>query len=211
MSMTEPKEGVNQVKILSYIAELDKERFRQSDIVEISSLTKGAVSNNFKKLVDEGLLNQDNFTYSLNKAQLVEYYRIHLEGHLRRRPLKNDFKYYNDMRTETKIKLNEMMEGVLGKLILDVLISVLSKANDDGHINTIHDLFNKTDFILCKIAESVHFSEKETGLKEDLIMLAVTMDRTPEYVSMLEKYDVDLKNTVTFDMLEDFRKVNKNV
>jgi len=206
MSLISPKEGVNQLKVLSHAAGCQSEGFKQVDIVERSSLTKGAVSNNCKKLVNEDLLLTENSTYYLNDEKLIDYYRTHIEDYFRRRDIPDRFRYYNEIRTRTKMKINQLFDGEIGDLIHDILISILSKANRDGQIKTIQDLFNRVDYVLCKASEDVYLSDEESDFGEDLLLLAVSMDRSPEYLSILEDYQIELTNTITFKMSEDIKR-----
>jgi len=206
MSLISPKEGVNQLKVFSHAAGYQSEGFKQVDIVEKSSLTKGAVSNNCKKLVDEGLLIKKDSTYFLNDEKLMDYYRTHIEDYFRRRDIPDRFKYYNEIRTKTKMKINEIFEGLIGDMIHDILISVLSNANKEGQINTIQDTFNRVDYVLCKVAEDIYLSDEEYDFGEDLCLLSVSMDRSPEYLSRLEDYPIDLTNTITFKISEELKR-----
>lgn len=152
------REGTNQLKVLSAVASLQEKgkSSRQKDIVEATSLTKGAVSNNCKKLVEDGILNESDNNYLLNEDVLLEYYRTHFEDYLRRRKIPTPFENYNEIRTATKKRMNNIFEGEIGGLLNSLLKNVLSSIREDGQINTLRDLFNRIDCIIEKIAEEVY-------------------------------------------------------
>lgn len=207
MSLLEQREGVSSIKVLSAVSNLESSEVKviQKNIVKNTILSKGSVSNNCKKLVDEGFLKLENDIYSLNKEKLLESYRTHFEDYLRRRKVPKEFEHYNEIRTLTKMNINDIFEEEVGDLITNIMTDVLSTANEDGQINTIRDLFHRVDCLIGKITEDTYNSEEENDIKKHMMMLAVSMDRTPEYISSLEKFE--LKNTTVYKISEDLKEV----
>jgi len=211
MSILSQREGVNLLKVISAVATLQHsdQTIRQKDIVENTTLTKGAVSNNCKKLVDSDILKQEDNHYTLNQSQLLEHYRTHLEEYLRRRELPEEYQHYNDIRTETKKRMNDIFEGETAEFLEDLLLTTLRKANDDGHLTTLRDLFFRMDHLLGKAAESI-YSKEDSTLQKDLMMLTVSMDRKPEFVLDLKDQNIDpdigLKNTTVFKISEELKE-----
>lgn len=213
MYLLRQREGTNQVKVLSAISSLrkDDKPSKQKDIVESTALTKGAVSNNCKKLLDDGILDQEDDNYSVNRERLLEYYRTHFEDYLRRREIPSNFEFYNDIRTSTKKRIGEIFDGKIGELLNALLQDILPSAREDGQINTLRDLFNQIDCMIGKIAEDVYLSQESVPFENDLMRMAVVMDRTPEFISTFEDYSLDLKNTLTYKMAESLKEVIDNV
>ncbi len=212
MSLLNQREGTNQLKVLSAVSSLNKneELSRQKDIVEATTLTKGAVSNNCKKLLDDGILDKVDDNYLVNEERLLEYYRTHFEDYLRRRKVPSEFSFYNDIRTSTKKHMDDIFAGKIGELLNTLFNDVLSSAREDGQIKTLRDLFNQVDFMVGKIAEDVYLSEESVPFERDLMRLAVVMDRTPEYFSSLKNFPIDLRNTVTIKMAKELTEVIEN-
>ena len=208
MTVLNQREGVSALKVLAEVAklEINGEDARQKDIVENTTLSKGSVSNNCKKLIEEELLTLEDDFYRLNQEKLLEHYRTHFEDYLRRRELPEGFKHYNDIRTATKKRMNDIFDGEVGKLIQDLLVNILSTANQEGQINRLYDIFNRVDRSLEKIAEELYNSHEDSTLRENLMMMVVSMDRTPEYGPFLE--DIDLKNTTVYKMSEELKEVD---
>ena len=208
MSLLDQREGTNQLKVLSSISRLEEEETtKQKDIVETTVLTKGAVSNNCKKLVEDGIVYKDGENYLLNEDRLLEYYRIHFEDYLRRRDLPSKFDFYNDVRTSTKKEMDEIIEGDTGDFLKNLLREVLSSAEDEGQIKTLRDLFSRVDCLVRSVAEDVYLSDESVSFEEGLIRLAVVMDRSPEHLSALEDYSIDLESTLTFKMANELMEV----
>ena len=208
MSVLNQREGVSALKVLAGVALLERkgEEARQKDIVEKTTLSKGSVSNNCKELVEEELLTLENDIYRLNRDKLLEHYRTHFEDYLRRRELPDEFQHYNDIRTATKEQMNEIFDGEIGELIKELLVKILSTANEEGQIHTLVDLFHRVDRSLEMIAEELHNSDAKSTLREPLMMMAVSMDRAPEYGPFLE--DIDLENTTVYEMSEELKEVD---
>lgn len=191
---------MNQLTVLSAVTRLaDGERPRQKDVVHATALTKGAVSNNCAKLVDDGLLRLTDGRYAVDEERLLDLYRTHLEDHLRRRRLPDEYRRYNDIRTATKRRMRETMEGETGDLLTEILVEVVAGAPDDGQLNTLQDVFHRADQVVTALAESAYASEETPG-RTDLMLLAVSMDHAPEYA---ERDDYDLTKRAVHGMAKE--------
>ena len=177
MEIIEQREGVNLVTVLGGMYRIGKEKkIKQKDIVEETSLSKGAVSQNIKKLENHNLVNEKENSYEVNEERLMELYRTHLEDYCRRREVPDDFKEINEIRSLTKQKLDGILEGRTRKVILGVLSSVLRSSKDDNNVNTFNEVFHRSDAVLSSLSHAA----EDKKVKEDLQLLAVTMDRSSD-------------------------------
>lgn len=189
---------MNQLSVLSAVTRLPDGEARQKDIVESTALTKGAVSNNCKKLVGEGVLVENDGLYSIDEERLLSLYRTHVEEHLRRREVPEGFEHYNDVRTATKRRMPEIFEGATGEILRVTLLRVLERSKEDAHLKTLRDVFHRADTAIVARAEAD--SELEGETKQELAMLAVSMDHAPEYV------DGDLAKRAVAQMADELEE-----
>lgn len=139
--------------MLSALAKTDS--LRQKDIVGRTSLSKGTVSNNVRKLEEKNLVEKEE-KVMLNVDQLLKTYREHVESFLIRES--SDPETLNDLRTHLKKNISEVMES---EKVEETLIAVLAEASERQDLISLNSVFKETDRTLSNI-----------GTKEKLIGLA---------------------------------------
>jgi len=201
--MTKARENKTTTLILARIAEFQKingNSPRQKDIREKVPLTKGAVSQEFDKLMSEGFIvkNEDN-TYSINKVKLTSCYREHLEDYLIREEENEIFDELigpsNDIRTQTNRQLDLLLDKEENKdLIRSFLINGLISSIERDSIATLREVFLWIDNIIQQSAYHVFSCENgEIGnswmQKKLLYMISICLNH--HHKSM---YNVALEN-----------------
>lgn len=187
MSLLEPREGSNQLVVLSYIAELNNERVspRQKEIVERSSLSKGAVSNNCKKLMEEGVVSEEGSTYEVDFEDLMDKYRDHLENYLVRERKLEGFEEevlkFNKIRTKTKMEMEEIFNGRTGNIIEKLLNKRIIDSRRNELTNTLKEVFLKLDMDLQLLGEAVKDGEDEVS--ESLRKISASIARVYQPIS----------------------------
>jgi len=204
MKMTEARENKTTTLILSRIAEFKKNNGNfphQKDILKKVPLTKGAVSQEFDKLMSEDFLvkNEDN-TYSINKEKLVNSYREHLEDYLIREEKNEIFEELIDSSNEVRTQTNRQLDILLDKkenkkLIRSFLINSLISSIERESIATLREVFLWTDNLI-KVSSYHIFSGENDGLdnnswmqKKLLFMISICLNH--HHKSM---YNVALEN-----------------
>lgn len=139
--------GKGQLEVLSVLAERPEQR--QSEIVENSSLSKGAVSNNVNKLRDKDLIRGEE-KLQVNAERLLNLYREHLETFLIRD--KDEPSDLNELRTYTKKNIAELIEN---EEIVETLKSILSQASKRQDLESLNSVFKETDRVLRETSENV--------------------------------------------------------
>ena len=193
MEILDQREGVNLVTVLSGMCRLGKKKeIKQKDLVEETSLSKGAVSQNIKKLETHKLVKEKDDSYEINKERLMELYRIHIEDYCRRREIIDKYKEVNEIRSITKQRLDDILDGQTRKVILSVLFSVLRDSKNDNNVNTINEVFHRTDAVISSLSHAT----EDKKVKENLQLLAVTMDRSSDISKGLDS-EFDLSKVPT--------------
>jgi DNA-binding MarR family transcriptional regulator len=136
--------GKGQLEVLA-----ERPNQRQSEIVENSSLSKGAVSNNVNKLRDKNLI-EDEGSLRVNEERLLNLYREHLETFLIRE--KEEPSELNDLRTYTKKNISDMIEN---EEIVETLNSILSQASKRQDLESLNSVFKETDRVLRETTENL--------------------------------------------------------
>jgi DNA-binding MarR family transcriptional regulator len=191
-SLLDAREGRTQTDIVAAIAKLqfrDGNPPRQSDIDELLPVSKGAISNNCKKLVETDLVRETNESrYRIDEAELLALYREHVDRYLARESesgldwFANEVAAYNETRTSAKRGLRSTFKD--NDLLLDVLVAALVDALDDSRIQTIREVMLHADQLVRSAATHVLTNPKFEG-KDDpawqtvrpLFQLAVALDR----------------------------------
>lgn len=151
--------GKGQLEVLSVLAERPNQR--QSEIVENSSLSKGAVSNNVNKLRDKDLIEAEE-ELRVNEVRLLNLYREHLETFLIRE--KEEPSELNDLRTYTKKNISEIIEN---EELVETLNSILSSATKRQDLESLNSVFKETDRVL-----------RETSDNLEMRTIAITTDKS---------------------------------
>ena len=213
--MLQIKEGKNQLRVLSTIASLQLEGKspRQKDITERTSLTKGAVSNNCKKLEEKELVSKEDNKYQVDESELFKLYREHLENYLpREKPgkrFKDKINRINEVRTTTKSKIEDITNSQTGKLIKEVIMNALAYSNKDGNLNNLRDVFHKVDFSITKLGEvSLDSDNLPEETREHLMLLAVSIDKNYKLFSSIpDLQEISKTETATDRMIEKINEV----
>jgi len=85
MRLTEAREGKTRTQVLAAVADFQRSGGPpiQKDLVEKLPMTKGAISQNCSRLVEESLLQEHDGQYRVATGRLVDDYREHFEEYLR--------------------------------------------------------------------------------------------------------------------------------
>lgn len=163
------KTGSGQLEVLSALTE--EPEMRHKDIVEASSLSKGAVSNNLEKLRDKKLVEGET-DISLNQERILKLYREHLEAFLIRDS--SEPKELNDLRTYFKTE-----ETVIeNEDLQDLVLSVLKNAREREDLESLNSVFREVDRVI-----------RETETNTELSIIGLITDKSnqvtenPEIVS----------------------------
>ncbi|WGI17140.1 helix-turn-helix domain-containing protein [Methanonatronarchaeum sp. AMET-Sl] len=180
----EIREGSNQLKVLSIIAEFEsRDKFpKQKEIVTELPISKGAVSNNCKKLTKSDLLSREDKEYHINKQKLLELYRTHIENYLTRTEKKEDYENQinkiNEIKTQIKLNINEIIESELRELILEIIYQVIINSRKDANIKNIREAFLRSDSVIQKLGEFQYKNQKSSEKSKYLIMLSIILQPT---------------------------------
>lgn len=189
-SLLDAREGRTQTDIIAAIAKLqlrDGTAPRQSDLDKLLPVSKGAISNNCRKLVETDLVREtDGRRYEIVEAELLALYREHVDRYLARESESDRFAdevaAYNETRTTTKRGLRNTFEG--NDLLLDVLVAALVDALDDSRIQTVREVMLHADQVVRSAATHVvthpEFEGRDDPTWETvrpLLQLAVALDR----------------------------------
>lgn len=140
------KTGSGQLEILSALAE--EPGLRQKEIVGRTSLSKGSVSNNVRKLREKELLEGEE-ELGLNEERLLELYREHVEIFLARKS--SEPEELNELRTHVKKNMSAI---IAEDEVLKVLKSVLGSASGREDLESINSVFKEVDRVLYETAGS---------------------------------------------------------
>lgn len=189
-SLLDAREGRTQTDIIAAIAKLqfrDGALPRQSDLDELLPVSKGAISNNCRKLVETDLVREtDGRRYEIVEVELLALYREHVDRYLARESESDRFAdevaAYNETRTATKRGLRDMFEG--NDLLLDILVAALVDALDDSRIQTVREVMLHADQLVRSAATHVathpDFEGRDDPAWETvgpLLQIAVALDR----------------------------------
>jgi len=209
MEMRKARENKTQTDVLATIADFEyhqNESPKQVDMVDKLPLSKGAVSNNCKKLVESGLVIKEDRHYKINRDELIKAYREHIEDYLTREKKNEIFdkiiEESNKIRTDTKRQLKFLLsEDEPRELIFNILISALAGSLEHNRVQTFREILLWTDQIISQTAQNVITSEDFEVNSENwkslklLFMLAVSFNHSHEEMSdairdqpLLEKY-----------------------
>jgi len=186
MRLTEAREGKTRTQVLAAVADFQRSGGPpiQKDLVEKLPMTKGAISQNCSRLVEESLLQEHDGQYRVATGRLVDDYREHFEEYLRRAPQSNLYEQEvldaNETRTRTKRSVSEYFEA---DLVEDILLTSLMSSLRKNSIQTLREVFLHTDDVLYHVAYRAVSSE--TDVPEELkpiLRLAACQDVTPGLV-----------------------------
>jgi DNA-binding MarR family transcriptional regulator len=151
-----------------------EQEMRHKDIVDASSLSKGAVSNNLEKLRDKNLVRGET-DISLNKEKVMKLYREHLETFLIRHS--SEPEELNDLRTYFKTTKTV----VENEELQDLILSVLENAREREDLESLNSVFREVDRVI-----------RETETDTELSIIGLITDKSnqvtenPEIVSEAE-------------------------
>ncbi len=175
MSLLQATEGVNRFKVLSFLAEKklsSSSEARQKEIVEGTTLSKGAVSNNCNKLLENELLEKEESSYQIYTTKLLELYREHLEANLGRQTVEGLYQERiearNSVCTDLKRNKTEVFTSELNQVLEEVILNVLANSSDKSNVQTLREAFLKVDQLVILLAEDTEVD----GLEK----LAVVLD-----------------------------------
>ncbi|MFB6158876.1 MAG: MarR family transcriptional regulator [Candidatus Nanohalobium sp.] len=166
--------GRGQLKVLSVLAEKEGE-LKHKEIVERSSLTKGAVTNNIQKLKEKNLVLEES--NKLNETRLVELYREHLETFLIRES--SEPEQLNELRTYVKKQIPELIDK---PEIKQTLLSVLENSRKRTDLESLNSVFKETNRIFREETEDKQV--KMLGLVTDK---SNTIKKNPKVAKEAEK------------------------
>jgi len=195
-----PREGRTQTDILGELAyaQFDEgELLRQRELVDRLPYSKGAISNNIGKLVETGLVTQEDHQYRLDEVEMLGLYREHVDTCLAREgadgPFDAEIDAVNDLRTETKRKLLDIFEE--NNLLVSVLATSFIDSTEASHLRTVPDVCHHADELVQRAAARIVTSEtfsEDTIQNADvrtLLRLAVVLDRTRNGLARLADRD----------------------
>lgn len=168
--------GKGQLEVLSALA--SQENLRQKDIVERSSLSKGAVSGNVGKLKEKNLILEENGELQINSQKILSHYREHLEGFLTRS--KNDSEELNEIRTLTKKEIADILE-THEEEIWNIIRTVISQSSERSDLESMNSVFKETDRVIREYITS----KEDSGLK----LIALSTDKSYSIIDNLEDTD----------------------
>lgn len=204
-SLLDAREGRTQTDIVAAIAKLqfrDGTAPRQSDLDDLLPVSKGAISNNCRKLVETDLVREtDGRRYEIVEAELLALYREHVDRFLARESESDRFAdevaAYNETRTAAKRGLRDTFEG--NDLLLDVLVAALVDALDDSRIQTVREVMLHADQLVRSAATHVVTHPDFAGRDDPawdsvqpLLQLAVALDRVHEGLDALADAHADV-------------------
>lgn len=204
-SLLDAREGRTQTDIVAAIAKLqfrDGALPRQSDLDELLPVSKGAISNNCRKLVETDLVREtDGRRYEIVEAELLALYREHVDRYLARESESDRFAdevaAYNETRTAAKRGLRNTFEG--NDLLLDILVAALVDALDDSRIQTVREVMLHADQLVRSAATHVvthpDFEGQDNPAWETvrpLLQLAVALDRVHAGLNALADAHADI-------------------
>ncbi len=166
------KTGLGQLEALSALTR--EQEMRHKDIVDASSLSKGAVSNNLEKLREKNLVEGET-DISLNKEKVLKLYREHLETFLIRNS--SEPEELNELRTYFKTTKTV----VENEELQDLVLSVLENAREREDLESLNSVFREVDRVI-----------RETETDTELSIIGLITDKSnqvtenPEIVSEAE-------------------------
>ena len=189
MRLTETREGKTRTQVLAAVADLQRSDGLpiQKDLVEKLPITKGAVSQNCTRLVEESLLRERDGRYRVDADRLLDHYREHFEEYLRRAPQSELYEpevtETNKIRTQTKRSIAEYFES---DFLEDVLITSLVNSLRQNNIQTLREVFLYTDSVLYHVAYRAATAEAEAPAElTPILRLATCLDGTTALVEQL--------------------------
>ena len=196
------REGKNQTQILAAVADLEYNeeiKPQQKDITERLPITKGAVSNNCKKLVRLNLLDKDEGKYSLREDELLKIYKEHLETTLRRErkitPFKKEIQAYNEIRTKAKKELTSLVKT---EVVRNILIESLIQSLGQTRIQTLREVLVRTDEVVRALAQQVVTNKDFDKIVSEnviaLFMLAITLNNAHSEMSAISQNIEDVRD-----------------
>ena len=189
-SLLDAREGRTQTDVIAVIAAVqfrDGTLPRQSDLNDRLPITKGAISNNCRKLVETDLVREtSDRQYEIVEAELLALYREHVDSYLTRESGSSRFAdevtAYNRTRTAAKRNLRETFTD--NELLLDVIVAAFVDALDDSRIQTVREVMLHADQLMQSAAAHIvthsEFEGQEDSAWETvrpLLQLAVALDR----------------------------------
>lgn len=183
MRLTKAREGKNRTQVLAAVADLQQgdDLPIQKDLVEELPMTKGAVSQNCSRLVEESLLQEHDGQYRVDTDRLLGDYREHFGEYLRRAPQSDLYEQEvidaNKARTRTKRSGAEYFEA---DLLEDILLTSLVSSLDKNNTQTLREVFLYTDDVLYHVAYRAVSAKTDMPADLDPILrLAACLDATP--------------------------------
>lgn len=196
-----PREGRTQTDILGELARVqfaEGEQIRQSELVDRLPHSKGAISNNVRKIADTGLIFKEKRRYyRIDEAKLLTLYREHVDTYLAREsgssPFAVEVDAVNEHRTETKRDLPKLFED--NDILISVILNAFIDSTEVSFLRTVPDVCNHADELIQHVAARVVTSESfEMEANTDsnidtLFRLAVVLDRTRDSIGRLSDYE----------------------
>jgi hypothetical protein len=216
MGITEMREGRTQTQVFAAVVAFNYDRDmhpRQSEIVGETPATKGAVSNHTSTLVEFGLLEETTEgRYRVAEGALRSEYREHIETVLARErtiePFEERVEAHNDVRTQTKRNLDEILEA---DVVLAALVEAFVECRGTRRIETFREVFLRTDEILRATAAHVvgsignddSMAEGDAPEVSALLSLAVSLNQAHEQVAGVGERVPAIESHLPGDVPED--------
>ncbi len=189
-NLLELKEGRNQLKVLSIIADYQLNRKmgpRQKDIVGKIFLSKGAVSNNCKELEENKLIYSDkNKRYLISEDVLIATFREYIELLFALEdpihPYEEEMEKLNKIKKDAKDKVENILEENQ-RAFVTLILKVIESAQTDRSLTNLREVFQMTSKILSHLGVR-YLKLKELGKIEsdeisDVIKLLLSLN--PKY------------------------------
>lgn len=205
-SLLDSREGRTRTDILAAIANFQFREGtcpRQSDLVGVLPVSKGAISNNCNKLTETDLVHETHDRrYKIVESELLALYREHVDRYLARESASNRFAdevaAYNDTRTATKRDLRVMFANN-HLLLLDVIVAAFVDALNDSRIQTVREVMLHADQLVRSAAAHVVTHPDFAGCDDEawetvcpLLQLAVALDRVHGSLDALADSHADI-------------------
>ncbi len=162
-NLLSPREGRTQLQTLSGVVYYESQSDgpgRVTDLSEVLPLSKGAVSNNTKKLLEQDLIVETDKRFTLNDDKLLELYREHLEQYLVREAksdlFSEEIRRKNKARTRTKKKLEQWLEHrAIREMLREILVQSLLTVREQSWLQTLREVFLYADRLVRKTHEEI--------------------------------------------------------
>lgn len=203
------REGKNNLLVLSVIAEYQSSEKvnlpQHKDITEKSPLTKGAVSNNCKKLEENRLITRDNEgRYKINEKEIISQYQEFLEPYfIREIPkglFKNEIIKVNKIKTDLSDRIQDFFD-TNGHYIFYLILSVLIKGRR-RKFNNLREVFYYVNQVLASYGEllstlNANKSDEILDLMKLSVCLRINYQDLEVLSTSISKKELELKDKIS--------------